>query len=384
VRLLCVADGVVETGFARVAHNVLGEQVKHGWDVHHLAVNYNGGEHSFPWAIYPAARGGDIYGAGLLEILVKSLKPDVVLIISDPWVMPIYFEQMQTKVPVVAYLPVDAPNQWAAAKLGPLSLAIAYTRFGAFELRKGGYTGPLEVIPHGIDLSTFYPGDQGSARRALFPPAVDATDCYIVGNVNRNQPRKRLDLTIQYFAEWWHSISRPEDVRLLLHAAEQDIGWDLRDLATYYGVISQLILTFGKDARAHCSDERLRHVYQSLDVQVSTTLGEGWGLTTMEGMACGVPQIVPDYSALGEWPEGKIYRVKCSGIQAHPQHLNTLGGVVDKTDFIDGLDLHYECKHLCSTWGDIARRAVERDEFTWASVGRRFDAALRSVCGAQG
>jgi hypothetical protein len=94
---------------------------------------------------------------------------------------------------------------------------------------------------------------------------------------------------------------------------------------------------------------------------------------------------VPDYSALGEWPgQGAVFTAPCTGVQAHPQHLNTLGGVVDKACFIDGLNELYEDKAFRLELGTVGSNRVTAPEFTWASVGRRFDAALRSVCGAQG
>ena len=41
VKVLWVSDGGVATGFARVAHSII-ENLPDHYEVHHLAVNYNG------------------------------------------------------------------------------------------------------------------------------------------------------------------------------------------------------------------------------------------------------------------------------------------------------------------------------------------------------
>jgi glycosyltransferase involved in cell wall biosynthesis len=48
-------------------------------------------------------------------------------------------------------------------------------------------------------------------------------------------------------------------------------------------------------------------VYAALDLQVTSAWGEGFGLTTLEGMACGVPQIAPRHTALADWAARGAY-----------------------------------------------------------------------------
>src|SRR4030042_4693883 len=110
------------------------------------------------------------------------------------------------------------------------------------------------------------------------------------------------------------------------------MGYDVRQLMRYYGFTKEdkrLIL-----AEPHIGhgveEEMLPSVYSSFDVQLTTTQGEGWGLTTMEGMACGVPQIVPDWSALGEWAREAALLVPCSTHAVTPNGVNVVGGAPDK------------------------------------------------------
>jgi glycosyltransferase involved in cell wall biosynthesis len=116
---------------------------------------------------------------------------------------------------------------------------------------------------------------------------------------------------------------------------------------------------------------RLQLIYSALDVQATTTLGEGWGLTTMEGMACGVPQIVPDWAALGEWAAPAL-KVPCSLQLAHPG-INTIGALPDKEAFIATLDgLHRSAAHRAK----LSREGlafVRQPHFTWSEVARQMD-----------
>src|SRR5690606_19600582 len=112
---------------------------------------------------------------------------------------------------------------------------------------------------------------------------------------------------------------------------------------------------------------------------VSTTLGEGWGLTTMEGMACGVPQIVPEWSALAEWPRGGVRYVPVTSYAAAAQQLNTIGGVADAAGFVAALEQLYRDDLAREALGRRGRELVSRSEFRWSAIGERFHVELTSL-----
>src|SRR5262249_30722596 len=67
------------TGFARVLHGLLGRL--HGaYEFHHLGVNYNGQPHDYPWQIYPADTGNDMWGVRRVRELVERLNPRLVFL----------------------------------------------------------------------------------------------------------------------------------------------------------------------------------------------------------------------------------------------------------------------------------------------------------------
>lgn len=383
LKVLWIGDAVAQTGFARVTHGVCDRMHASGSvDVNVLGVNYRGDPHRWPYKIFPAVIGGDPWGVGRVQPLVGALQPDVIVIVNDPWIIPHYLEELRESfpnVPVVAYMPVDAPNQSdrVGKQLGALSRAITYTLFGRKELVLAGYTGRCDVIPHGVDLSLYQPVSKREALEALTFSKKLPAETFIVSNVNRNQPRKRLDLTIQYWTQWWVNAGQPKNAYLYLHTGNNDTGWNVLQLAKYYGIDDRLIITNPKMSVEHAlAEDMMKYVYCCADVNLTTTVGEGWGLTQHESMACGIPQIMPRYSGLGEWAKDAARFVKCTTFQATPSNINTVGGIPDATETVAALQEMYASPELRAEYGAKALARATEDRFNWSNIAELFHVVL--------
>ena len=98
VKVLWLGDGGCHTGFARVTHSI-GERLvdRFGHEVHVVAVNHRGDDvpamtgdlaRKTPlWLHRPDMQvGGDVYGQSRFVELLRSVDPDVVVILGDaPW-----------------------------------------------------------------------------------------------------------------------------------------------------------------------------------------------------------------------------------------------------------------------------------------------------------
>jgi len=337
-----------------------------------LALNYDGDPHPYSYPIYPpmSRMNADRWGTGRLPSLVTRLRPDVVVLTNDPWNLPMYMQAVGD-TPVVASVAVDGKNCRGEAMNG-LRHAIFWTQFGQDEARLGGYSGPASIVPLGVDLSVYHPTEQaGSRRRVGLPAQLRGSDTFIVGVVGRNQPRKRIDLAMLYFAKWIKQ-TRNQNAYLFLHIGPTgDRGFEVQQLAKYLQIHNRIIVSEPEIGHG-MPEEHLKFIYGSFDVMLGTPQGEGWGLTHMEGMACGVPQIVPRWAALGEWADGAAHFVECTTLACTPNNINVIGGVADEAQTIEALQLLYEDRAYRAGLRDAGLALVAQPQYRWEHIGKAF------------
>jgi glycosyltransferase involved in cell wall biosynthesis len=385
-KLLIVADCAAATGFAQVSHNLI-QRLYTEWDIHVLAINYTGDPHhitQYAKLYNPSARSqGDLYGLTRIESLQYDLKPDIVFHINDPWVISGYLRATKDAPgKKVFYTPVDGTNikPMYAQPLNKFNHGIAYTMFGEEVLRAGGYTGPMSVIPHGVDRQVFYPISKAEARAKGAPTGTDISDWYIVQVVDRNSQRKRLDLALYGFARWVKETNKPDNVKFYYHGALQDEGYDLVQLADYWGVADRIMVT-ATNLNPHdgVDLEFMKYIYSLADVKVG--LGnEGWGLTTMESMRCGVSNLVLDTAAYSEWARGGVEYIAPADIPfANIRGLNTIHQQPNIDSYIAGLEKLYNDKVYRTTLAQTGYELVSQDKYSWDTISKQFDMVFEEV-----
>lgn len=409
VKILWVSDGVAPTGFSRVAHGILENLDKEKYDIHHLAINYRGDPHDNWWKLYPASIGGDLWGFGRFQGMIQTVKPDIIFMLNDPWVLQRYLAFIiESKgmipnvehIPVVVYFPVDAMEHdsvWFRDYNELVKKCCVYTEWGKEIVLETGSVNPtvVEVIPHGVTKELFYKipdkkDDKGNviktgtqiARETIFPikEKPEFLHSFIALNANRNQPRKRIDITLRAFAEF--AKDKPQNVKLYLHMGTKDMGWDIIRLATRYGFDDRLAISSNVETLPHIPDDRLNLIYNSCDVGINSGMGEGWGLTSWEHAACGKPQIVPDHSVMSEiWGDAAIYYETIADHVYEGTHtvgrVPSTGGLVDKLEWAyeqwktDGKDLR--------EIGKKAYALVNEPRFEWKAIADQFDKIFDEV-----
>lgn len=383
-RLLWIGDAACSSGFAQATHAIL-DRIRYEYDVTVLGINYRGDPHGYPYPIYPAMWEFEPFGTRRLHEMCDIAKPDVIVIQQDGWNIPGYMLVLRAKkangeycspehaaIPIVAAIPVDGKN-FRGSWLDGVAMAVFWSQFGLDEAREGGYEGPARVIPLGVDLETYYPVDRSEALARLGIGVLN--DKFIVGNVNRNQPRKRWDLSIKYFAEWVRTY-KIKDAILFMHAAPTgDMSIDVKQLSRYYGVNHMMALR-EPEAYRGVSEDVMRDTYACFDVDISTTQGEGFGLTTLEAMACGVPCIVPGWSALGEWAKRGAWVIPCTSTAIGPPYVNVVGGVPDERQFVQSMQRLYIDKRAREQNRQAALECAGQACYRWENIGDSWVAAL--------
>ena len=322
-KVFCLMDYNAFTGFGTVSQNIKRELKNHFGDDLKLdicAINYFGepyeesdGTYVFS-AIKSAEKKDDFGRFGFLKILKESNDYDGIFIIQDLGViLPIvkllrYIKDEkknanQKQFKSIFYFPVDIQLfDKLVEGLEFFDCIVTYTEFGRNEVLRlrPELKGKIKVIPHGNNGKHFYPiEDKESVSKFRNEYFGKNADKFIITNVNRNQSRKDIPTTIFSFIETkrrWQDFKLPKEPFLYLHMNAKDpLGWDLR------GVLLQTDLVEGKDykllddelANKGASIEMLNNIYNASDVFVTTTLGEGWGLTLTEAMATKTPVICP-------------------------------------------------------------------------------------------
>lgn len=385
VKLLVCADAVVETGFSRVMHEIIEHLPANKYEIKWLGVNYYGDPHKYPYEIYPAGLMGDIYGYKRIEMFVKW-KPDIIFILNDAWIINKYLEAIaeafKEQLPkIVTYVPVDAEDHSPSwySHFNIVSKVISYTKFGRGVIRKALPILDPIVIPHGINREDFFklPGKKEEIKKAVYPKGRDDLyDSFIVLNANRNQPRKRLDLTIKGFAIF--ASGKPENVKLYLHCGITDSHIDIVEYAGRYGLSNRLLLSNLNHGVQQVTREQLNFTYNATDVGINTGLGEGWGLTQIEHAITGAPQVVGNHSALKELYSdcGLLINTEATWTI---DRIMTTSYLVSPESLAENLEKLYTDKKL---FEDLSTKSIQKfssSTYDWKNISSRFDKIFDEV-----
>lgn len=141
-------------------------------------------------------------------------------------------------------------------------------------------TDRVAVIPLGVDIDRFQPGDRFEARAAL--GLTD--DARLVLAVGRIEPLKGLDILIRALAE----MTERERVHLLIIGGDDRAAVEvtrLRAVAASVGVADRI------EFLGTVPHDRLVQYYRAADAVAMPSFYESFGLVAVEAMACGVPVV---------------------------------------------------------------------------------------------
>lgn len=329
-KLLVWSDYCASTGFANVMSNILRRLDPDEFEIDVLAVNYRGDpdydKERFPGKIYPAILSSikpydDMWGRQKLLDLLREGNYDTLFMLQDVNVVdkiaPIINKvkrEYGKRFKTVYYFPIDSPPhmKWIKNSVSMVDVPVAYTKYGyqCASMSDPKLEHRLLQIPHGVDLNDFHPIEDWEAvqqyRRWHFPATMGK---FLLLNVNRNQPRKDIPRSLLLL----HELKKTrDDVALFLHMSNGDIGGDLTPVANQLGLVKDVDYFMPPDLKAEGYPiEIVNMIYNMSDAVISTSLGEGWGLSLTEAMATKTITIAPDHSAISEiLDEGRGLLVK--------------------------------------------------------------------------
>jgi len=259
----------------------------------------------------------------------------------------------------IAYCPVDCDQVPADIFLyfDEVEVSITYTNHGKRVINRYRPELPISVIYLACHPDIFYPlppEEKRAIRKRMFNIEDDNT--FIVTNVNRNQGRKDLYRTLAIFHEFHKKYANSV---LYMHCQQEDRGGNVTSMAKSIGMTligPETEVIFAPPSYMAIwgfSDISMNMLYNASDCLVSTSTGEGWGLSTTSAMCAGCPVVVPLNTAnldiIGEHEErgwgirtgGDIdHQIMLYGMTCNPRDIIWADSMIEKMEMIYK---HREC-----------------------------------------
>lgn len=221
----------------------------------------------------------------------------------------------------------------------------------------GADAGRIRVIPCGVDLRRFQPGDRASARAALGVPP----DAIMLVCVGRMEPLKGMDALIRAAARLirQHPAWR-ERLQVVLVGGDDEAHaerWNseqrrLNALRHELGIPTQVHFVGAQP------QERLPLYYIAADVVAAPSHYESFGLAALEALACGAAVVASNVGGLALTIEDRR-----SGLLVPPDDDQTLAAQIERILIDTALATR------------LRTAAVQRAaEYGWPAIARRITA----------
>lgn len=377
-------------------------------DVHVLAINFDGdaGKWPTPMKLYRANKMDprDTYGTSRYIELLGEVMPDVVVMLQDPFaVMKLVFRNKRDTDlilarfrPLIAYMPIDGINQpttWQKLPkvfsdqlepmdggTGPSFHPVAMSEFGQ---RVMG--GNVPMIYHGVDVDRYFPvsketpmtsstGLKVTSKKEAKQAVGADPDGFMVLRVDRNSERKN-------YADTWRALlpimKQHKNVHAWFHCKGQGDGLELPELFSRDEETASRFTFPGKhDTIQGWAEQDLAILYNAADVFVSTSWGEGFGLTLAEASASGLPIVAQDCSSISEV-------VGPGGLLIEPERLIAVFAGHDQwlpnvPAFTHAIEQLYRDPLLRDDLGEAGRTHV-LTHFSWDTAASQFSELINGL-----
>jgi glycosyltransferase involved in cell wall biosynthesis len=325
------------------------------------------------WVIWPV----DGYGnQDMVRAMIRQQKPDILWFMTDPrfydWLWAIDNE-IRANVPMVYYHVWD--NYPYPTFNRPSYLSNDHIACISKVTHDIVQTVTPEVdssyIPHAVDSEVFKPLDPETVRTWRQSKGLD--DKFVCFWNSRNARRKQSGTLIWWFKEFLDKVGQ-DKACLIMHTDVKDQhGQDLEAIIHELGLTNGEVL-FSRD-KVNAAD--LAAMYNMADITACISDAEGFGLSTLESLACGTPILVNMTGGLQDQvTDGEQF----FGIGLEPSSKAIIGSQqvpyiyedrLNKDDFINAMVELYEM-------GEEKRRELGVKGRAWAEDRFNFDKFIQT------
>ena len=349
---------LLPTGIGKVSHYLITGLVKKGYEVFVANPQYGGR----PIAIDGATHYPLFDDFSLFQGFLNEVKPDVLIAYGSNWFPP--YSQIssicaQNEVKLLYYV---------ATEFSSLSITYLQSLVGASKVAimsqhgqklLAGHRINAKYIPHGVDTSIYRPMNPK-------PHFETAEDKFVFGMVARNSLRKEYPILLKAFS------LLPEGVKnqccLYLHTMPFEetggrSGWNLPEMILAMGLQGKVLMPSSKAAKWWgYSEEEMAQTYNVLGCHILLSSGEGFGLPILESMACSIPQIGSNNTAIPEVIGSGGLLAECWEDDVYTAE----GLTISTTKVKSARDLMLKMVEDNKLRKELSRKALEHShEFTW-------------------
>lgn len=242
------------------------------------------------WTIHPV----DGYGNhDMIRGALATFQPDIVWFMTDPrffgWLWEIENE-IRAVAPMVYYHVWDNypyPN-FNKVWYESCDRVVAISKVTDDIVKTVAPDVQSDYLPHAVDQEVFKPLSEKFYKTIVEDIVPAMKDRFVFFWNNRNARRKQSGSLLFWFNEFAKKVGK-DKVGLLMHTNPQDMhGQDLN------AIIHELGLTNGEVifSTAPVDSNVLAQLYNYADCTINISDAEGFGLATLESLACGTPIIV--------------------------------------------------------------------------------------------
>lgn len=160
------------------------------------------------------------------------------------------------------------PQAWVR-NLNQCRAVIVPSRPNIMTFSAQGVTSPMHCVPFGIDTSVFFASRNEPSETLVFGTS---------GISRHGWPRKGFDEVVDAFLAAFPKGDEDVELRIKCYPRDPVPSWTDKRI---------------KRDEGEWPKKALADWYRSIDVYVSMSKGEGFGLMPLEAMACGRPSVIP-------------------------------------------------------------------------------------------
>lgn len=339
------------------------------------------------WIIVPV----DGYGnQDMIRSILRTEKPDIIWFMTDPrfwgwlWQME---NEIRPNVPMVYYHVWDNyPYPTFNRKFYLSNDFIAtISKVSDDIVRNVTPEVQTQYVPHAVDTNIFKKVPSDVVAKFKKENLKIDDDRFIFFWNNRNARRKQSGSVIWWFAEFLKETGRK--ATLVMHTEPKDPnGQDLHAILRELGLTNREVLI----SEQKVPPQNLALFYNAADATINISDAEGFGLATLESLACETPIIVNKTGGLQEQVRGKngIY-----GIEIEPTSRAVIGSQdvpfiyedrISNTQFVQALktftDIPKETRNMI---GQAGRQHVI-ENYNFSDFISRWDNIFTEVHNTRG